>query len=187
MHCSTSPPPEPPYSSGIATPSQPSSAMRAYSCALCSSTALSVSLSRCSRVPHSRAQNSRIASANACCSSVNTIPCCVAVAVMFAPRLAAGEIARPSFFDRRDPLEQVVACERRLLVGERQLEHLAGALQQGSGQRTLGELHCERRQRGDPLGELGCGGQHFVGRIDQVRHQAEREGGLGVERIARQQ
>ena len=49
------PPPVPPYSSGIATPSQPSSATLRYSSWLWGCSPPSVSASRCSRVPHSRA------------------------------------------------------------------------------------------------------------------------------------
>ena len=50
-HMSTAPPPAPPYSSGIETPSQPSSAIRSYSSWLWGSRPWSVSASRCSRRP----------------------------------------------------------------------------------------------------------------------------------------
>ena len=61
---------------GIATPAQPSSDMRSYSCWLWGSQPPSVRTSRCSRVPSSRLQKSRIASAKETCSSVKVISGC---------------------------------------------------------------------------------------------------------------
>src|SRR6478609_2486083 len=66
---STAPPPDPPYASGTAAPSQPRDAICAYTSGLCGSSPPWVSASRCSRVPHSRRAKSRIASTNARCSS----------------------------------------------------------------------------------------------------------------------
>src|SRR3954466_11556723 len=62
---STAPPPVPPYSSEIATPSHPSSAILRYSSAWCWPPP-----ARCSRVPHSRRQKSRMESTNARRSSL---------------------------------------------------------------------------------------------------------------------
>src|SRR3954470_18734904 len=70
---STVPPPEPPYSSSIDTPSHPSSAMRSKICWLCVCAPPSVRRSRCSRVPHSRRQKSWTDSTNARRSSVSSM------------------------------------------------------------------------------------------------------------------
>src|SRR4051794_24705988 len=70
---STAPPPVPPYSSSIDTPSQPSCAMRSKICWLCVCAPLSVRRSRCSRVPHSRRQKSWTDSTNARRSSVSSL------------------------------------------------------------------------------------------------------------------
>src|SRR3954467_3545682 len=70
---STVPPPLPPYSSSIDTPSQPSCAMRSKICWLCVCAPLSVRRSRCSRVPHSRRQKSWTDSTNARRSSVSSM------------------------------------------------------------------------------------------------------------------
>src|SRR3954449_643844 len=70
---STVPPPLPPYSSSIDTPSQPSCAMRSKICWLCVCAPPSVRRSRCSRVPHSRRQKSWTDSTNARRSSVSSM------------------------------------------------------------------------------------------------------------------
>src|SRR3954451_8332016 len=70
---STAPPPVPPCSSSIDTPSQPSCAMRSKICWLCVCAPLSVRRSRCSRVPHSRRQKSWTDSTNARRSSVSSM------------------------------------------------------------------------------------------------------------------